>query len=341
MVRKNEPACRQDKPRVAVIIAARNEADNLPALLDDLARQTYPQDKLEIWVADDRSTDETWQVITQYMKKMPNLQGIRIRQPNPAMTGKKNALTQCIRKIRAPLILQTDADCRVGPEWVESMALSLTPETGIVVGYSGRMMGGGVLAKYEALDYLALNAANYGMLLNGKSWSGSGTNLAYQRTAFTDIRGYEPVAQRIGDDDMYLVQNIPRLAQYSVRVNLSPKAWVKSRTDTSLTGFLNQRIRWASNARGLEKIDRLFWFFLLSAFVSNLALLVGGLLFMPMVATWALVKFIAEFLVTTLAAVRFKESRLIPLIPVWFILQPVYVPYVTAMGLLGRFKWKV
>ncbi|MCF7797584.1 MAG: glycosyltransferase [Lentisphaeria bacterium] len=340
-MRKNHIPTGQETPSVAVVIAARNEAENLPALLDDLARQTYPQSNLEIWVADDRSTDDTWQIITSFMRKMPNLQGIRIREANPAMTGKKNALTQCIRKARAPLILQTDADCRVGSAWVRSMAQAFTPETGIVVGYSGRLSAPGFLATYDALDYLALNAANYGMLLNGKPWSGSGTNLAFQRAAFTDIRGYEPVAQKIGDDDMYLVQQIPRLPQYQARVNVSPDAWVRSGTDTTLSGFLNQRIRWASNARGLEKVDKLFWFFLLSAFISNLALLVGGVLFLPMVLTWALAKFVAELIVTTLAAVRFQESRLLPLFPVWFILQPIYIPYVTVMGLLGRFKWKV
>lgn len=101
LLRKNRIPQRRDTLHVAVVIAARNEADNLPGLLEDLSCQTYPRDKLEIWVADDRSTDDTWQIITNFMRKMPNLKGVRIREPNPAMTGKKNALTQCIRRIRA------------------------------------------------------------------------------------------------------------------------------------------------------------------------------------------------------------------------------------------------
>jgi cellulose synthase/poly-beta-1,6-N-acetylglucosamine synthase-like glycosyltransferase len=48
----------EDFPPVSVIVAARNEELFLPGLLSALAKQDYPVDKLEIIVADDRSTDK-------------------------------------------------------------------------------------------------------------------------------------------------------------------------------------------------------------------------------------------------------------------------------------------
>ena len=47
------------EPTVSVIVAARNEEVNIGTLLDDLVRQDYPDDKLEIVVVDDCSSDST------------------------------------------------------------------------------------------------------------------------------------------------------------------------------------------------------------------------------------------------------------------------------------------
>lgn len=327
-------------PRVAIVVAARNESKNLPNLLNDLIHQNYAPDRLEIWIADDRSTDDTWQIIQQYQRKCEFLHGIRIRESNPLMTGKKNALTQCIRKTQSPIILQTDADCRVGPGWAESMAAAFTGETGLVVGYSGRTPAQNFMGRYEAFDYLALNAANLGVLLNGRAWSGSGTNLAFLRAAFTDIRGFDLVADRVGDDDIYLVQSIADLSKYSVAVNLEKPGRVFSSTDSTLSGFFQQRIRWASTARGTEKRAPLFWIFLVSAFLSNVALLIGWSVALYAWLIWIGAKFISDFAVTALAAKRFEQLRLLPIFPIWFIIQPLYIPVVAIFGLLGRFKWK-
>src|SRR4051794_13434336 len=46
-------------PFVSVILTVRNEADHIETKLLDLLRQDYPQDRLEILVASDQSTDGT------------------------------------------------------------------------------------------------------------------------------------------------------------------------------------------------------------------------------------------------------------------------------------------
>ena len=59
----------QDLPLASVIIAARNEEENLPALLKDLTKQSYPLDKLEVIIVNDRSTDRTGEVLEKASKK--------------------------------------------------------------------------------------------------------------------------------------------------------------------------------------------------------------------------------------------------------------------------------
>ena len=66
------------EPRVSVIIAARNEEDNIGNLLEDLTKQTYDKNKLEIIVANDRSTDNTLNIISHFEKKNPNIKLVNI-----------------------------------------------------------------------------------------------------------------------------------------------------------------------------------------------------------------------------------------------------------------------
>src|SRR5688572_8939291 len=53
-------------PRVSIIIAARNEADNIRQKLDDTLALDYPDDRLEILVASDASDDGTDKIANEY-----------------------------------------------------------------------------------------------------------------------------------------------------------------------------------------------------------------------------------------------------------------------------------
>ena len=65
-------------PKVSVIIAARNEEDNLPLLLGDLIQQTIPDEKLEIIIANDRSTDNTVSIVESFVLRYPFINLINI-----------------------------------------------------------------------------------------------------------------------------------------------------------------------------------------------------------------------------------------------------------------------
>lgn len=68
------------KPDVSVIIATKNEASNLPRLLDSILRQTYKD--LEIVVVDNFSADETISIARQYTPYIFTHGGERSAQRN-------------------------------------------------------------------------------------------------------------------------------------------------------------------------------------------------------------------------------------------------------------------
>ncbi len=125
-----------ENPTVSVIVAVRNEEENLRDLLKDLSNQTYPKKKLQFIISDDRSTDNTWSIINDYVKKNDNFYGIKTTKLSKTMTPKKYALTKAIEKSTGEIIISTDADCRVQNTWVESIVESFDKETGVLIGYS-------------------------------------------------------------------------------------------------------------------------------------------------------------------------------------------------------------
>src|SRR5689334_22340481 len=99
---------------VSIVVAARNEEQALPRLLESIAQQHYPPELNEVIIVDDYSTDATRKAIE------PFLNG-RVRCLSPAAearsSSKKQAIGAGVRNASHGLILVTDADCVVPPEW--------------------------------------------------------------------------------------------------------------------------------------------------------------------------------------------------------------------------------
>ena len=117
----------QSLPFITIVIAARNEENNLPSLLDDLVNQKIDKNKFEVIVANDRSVDNTEEIINEYSNKYKFIKAIHIIK-KAEMAPKKYALENAIKKSKGEIILATDADCRVSNDWATSMA-SLVNQT--------------------------------------------------------------------------------------------------------------------------------------------------------------------------------------------------------------------
>ncbi|NOZ75260.1 MAG: glycosyltransferase [FCB group bacterium] len=332
-----------NKITVSVVVAARNEARYLPDLLDSLIRQDYPAEFLEITIVDDRSDDDTPMILDAYTQRWPQIQFVRIDQTVKNMTPKKYALTKGIEQSTGSVILATDADCQAPEGWVRSMVSALTSgknPPGIVVGFSRMAVPNNTLVEYyQRVDFLAVMAANAGAIGMGWGWSGSGQNLAYRRETFDSIGGFASVAQRISGDDVYLVQAISKHSP--VLFNAHPNSFMTTRPVATWRRFLSQHIRWSSNSKHLLKTDRIFLFFLISAFITNLSLFIGW--FFIAIKLWLTLggfKFILDYTVIILGARQFQTPVKFSTILIWFLLQPLYIPIAGLGGLVGRFTWK-
>ena len=80
-----------DPPNISVIVPARNESQNLRRCLESLSHQDYPQERLNVIVVDDNSSDDTFAIGSALADKSRNLRVIRCPPLPPHWCGKPHA----------------------------------------------------------------------------------------------------------------------------------------------------------------------------------------------------------------------------------------------------------
>ncbi len=105
-----KPNQAKEYPPVSVLIAARYEEENLKKYLPTILEQDYPN--YEVIVINDRSEDDTENVLLRIQKKYKHLRIVNIPENKFPFPGKKYALSTGIKVATHDHLLFTDADCQ-------------------------------------------------------------------------------------------------------------------------------------------------------------------------------------------------------------------------------------
>ena len=142
------------KKGVSVLVAARDEAENIAALLSDLSQQTY--ENFEVIVVDDHSLDDTINIV----KSFPNVILLQASQE-----GKKAAIAEAVETAKYSIILTTDADCRVGSSWIEKMTSPfVNKQVELVIGPVAFHKEESGFEKAQSLEFMSLIASGAGAI---------------------------------------------------------------------------------------------------------------------------------------------------------------------------------
>lgn len=187
------------RPRVSILIAARNEEATIERCLKSLARLNYPPELLEILIADDDSTDNTATVVAHCILGKPQFRLLSVRHRLGTARGKSNALAHLCRAATSDYFLLTDADMALPPDWVQTMlAATDGGRVGVVTGIT--TAEGSRFGRLQGLDWLF--GLNLIRLLSdaGVPVTSVGNNMLVTRAAYESIGGYEALAFSITED---------------------------------------------------------------------------------------------------------------------------------------------
>jgi glycosyltransferase involved in cell wall biosynthesis len=107
-------------PRVSIIIPCRNEAGYIAHCLNSILASDYPQDLLEILVADGHSTDGTREILARYCAEHGSVQ--LLDNPRGTTSGGLNA---AIQASSGAVVIRMDAHVLYPPDYISRLVRGL------------------------------------------------------------------------------------------------------------------------------------------------------------------------------------------------------------------------
>lgn len=324
---------------ISVVIAARNEESRITATLQSLQKINYPKDKYEIICVDDASTDKTAMLIEQAASLNNNWHLLKVSQKNGLKKGKKAALEKGIEKAVGEIILTTDADCTVSENWLLEMNNCFDEKTNMVLGHSVLVKSKSWLNKLLRFDNLFSGIMVAAPALLGFPMSSIGRNIAYRKSTFNTIGGYKTLAHHKSGDDVHLTELFRKKVEGKTKFCFRKDSFTFSIIPDTFKEIFHQQIRKNSKLFKKSFASIALTLFLLS---YHLLLIIFPFLF-GISNFWILLlalKLGIEFTVLSISAVRFSETRIIPLLPFFQILYPAYVSLLAFVGIFQLYEWK-
>jgi cellulose synthase/poly-beta-1,6-N-acetylglucosamine synthase-like glycosyltransferase len=342
-LKKSPPAELGGQIPVSILVAVRNEESNIFNLIQNLSKQYYPLEKIQIIIADDHSEDSTKSKINEAQNAFPDL---NLMHFSAIGTGKKSALSEALELALGDLVLVTDADCRPGPFWVSQMVASYREGNAkLLLGPVLFDPANTIFEKIQTLEFISLMGSTAGAAGIGLPMMGNSANLGFDRNAVINAGGFNASSGFSSGDDVFLLMNIIKnYGRKSVRFVFSEQAIVSTLPLSSMSAFLSQRLRWVSKSVGYKRpeiilpalIVFLFNFLLLSMLFSAVFYPFMALIFLLFI----LLKYLVDYPLLHAASGFMKRRNLLLFsLPIEFI----YPFYAVIIGLAGNFvkvKWK-
>jgi len=334
------------QPNVTVIIAAHNEALNLPRCLQAVMAQDYPQDKLEILAINDRSVDATGLLIETYATKFSNLKTLHIKKSGPGCSHKKHALAEGVRQASGEIILTTDADCLPPASWVSTMVKAYDARIGVATGYAPFSNAATLFGKILQIENLATALVAAGGVGWNKGITCAGRNFSYRKKTFEQVGGFSSMMRSVSGDDDLLLQLITRKTNWQAAFVRDCRAAVPSPAAADFKSYRQQRRRHVSAGRFYPRSLQLGYFLfnlcnITLCFAPVYATIQKESLFLPCLALG--LKLILDLIGLMGPINDLQQWRLLYFFLPWELFHLADKVFISPLGFIGKIsdiKWK-
>ncbi len=312
---------------VTVVIAARNEAEMIGQLLEDLCRQGDPD--FRVIVVDDHSQDATSSIVDEYAGKL-SIEVMKNRGQ-----GKKMALTQSMQALGSGFAIVTDADCRVSENWIAAWKAAIQHyPSALLFGPVRYFNLPGLFQKGLTMEFALLTAVGGGSINNKMPIMANAANMAVDASAFQKVKGYHSDHTASGDD-IFLAQKITS-AGLDVAFIRDRKLIVDTAPPANWLSLWHQRRRWAGKWKKAGLFSSLL---AVIVFLWNVLLMLSPL-FLPAVWSLLFLSVVVEMIILLSVLHFYSLGTLIFLYPLFKIIYPIYTLFFGVSVNFGSYYWK-
>ncbi len=327
-----------------IIVPFRNEAKNLPKLLQSFSKLNYPHELIEIIMVDDFSTDLSERICIQWRVKNDSFDTTLLENLRLTGSPKKDAIARAMPIAKHDWIVTTDADCIVNRNWLKTI-------DNYIQNNNSEMIVGAVVYKtknnwfhhFQQLDLLSLQGTTIGSFGIGKPFMCNGANFAYTKKLFYELDGFNGNDKIASGDDVFLMQKAVNACGEKVHYIKNRETIIKTKPENDLFQFFMQRVRWASKTTKYKssyaKVLAIVVLLMNMSLVVGSYLVIVGKLDLRIFLGVFLAKYFVDYILLykTNSYLR-KGKLLLPLAS--SLLYPIYSSLVGIYSLFGSFTWK-
>ncbi len=337
--------------RFSIIIPFRNEAENLPELLNSIQKLNYPKDLFEIILVDDDSEDNSVKVIEETINVTSTslsdqkIQYKIIKNNYFSASPKKDAITNALKIAQYDWIITTDADCILPKNWLASFDAYIQMHNPImIVGPVRYIKEKGLVNSFQQLDNFSLQTTTIAGFGLKNPLLCNGANLAYKKEAFNKVHGFKGNDHIASGDDIFLLEKLKRITKGGVHYLKSNDAIVVTSLQKDWKGVIGQRIRWASKTTKQKNI--LTKGLGMLVFLCNLFVIIGGIYsvfkkeFILYYLIFLIFKIVIDFIYIKKSYHFFNEQMLLSSYFINVFIYPFLTVIIVYGSLRGNYSWK-
>jgi glycosyltransferase involved in cell wall biosynthesis len=212
-----------DTLHATVIVCVHNRPRKILDCLESLRRMS--SENWDLVIVDDGSTDETPEVLQTYRMEHPSRAITIVRKETNA--GVSSARNAGIAAARGEIVLFTDSDCTVDPDWVAAHRRAFAD--GAVAATAGLVMDAPP-RNYAELTKMGMSRIGTRLLQNRRL---VGSNMGFRRAVLQAFLFDEALTYRCDEDDL-----AHRLVQRGHKLEYVPAAKVFHDHPITLAGYL-------------------------------------------------------------------------------------------------------
>jgi cellulose synthase/poly-beta-1,6-N-acetylglucosamine synthase-like glycosyltransferase len=323
----------------SIVIAFRNESENLDNLLHDLIRIRFPKHLFEVILVNDNSKDNSKDIVKDFIFKN-NLNWQLLESDG----GKKNAIKTAIQTAKNNFIFSTDADCRIPRNILNNYDQQLqTEKKKLIAGPVIFKDNNSLFSKLIDMEFMSLIVSGAGAISINRPIMINAANMVFEKSIATENVDNIYNSNIQSGDDIFLMQHIiDKYGEKEISFLKSKNGIIKTNSPKTIKAFVNQRLRWASKAKHykINHTSKSAIGILLFNFIIIISLFLIASNYWYIFPVLYIIKLLVDIPILISASKFFDKSFSFP---TFVLLESIYPLYIVGIGILSFFiksTWK-